>query len=79
MSPRPSARSLNGKLIGLSFHVPTVDVSVVDLVVCLEKSTSYEEIKAAVKAASEGSMKGIMGGSISSSSPANRNSPDPEP
>ncbi|OBZ66105.1 Glyceraldehyde-3-phosphate dehydrogenase [Grifola frondosa] len=53
--------SLNGKLTGLSFRVPTVDVSVVDLVVRLEKSASYEEIKAAVKAASEGSMKGIMG------------------
>ncbi|OBZ70708.1 Glyceraldehyde-3-phosphate dehydrogenase [Grifola frondosa] len=52
--------SLNGKLT-LSFRVPTVDVSVVDLVVRLEKSASYEEIKAAVKAASEGSMKGIMG------------------
>ncbi|OBZ74611.1 Glyceraldehyde-3-phosphate dehydrogenase [Grifola frondosa] len=53
--------SLNGKLTGLSFRVPTVDVSVVDLVVRLEKSASYDEIKAAVKRASEGSMKGIMG------------------
>ncbi|KAH7927217.1 glyceraldehyde-3-phosphate dehydrogenase [Leucogyrophana mollusca] len=53
--------SLNGKLTGLSFRVPTLDVSVVDLVVRLEKSASYDEIKAAVKEASEGSMKGIMG------------------
>nr|BAN58305.1 glyceraldehyde-3-phosphate dehydrogenase [Grifola frondosa]BAQ19357.1 glyceraldehyde-3-phosphate dehydrogenase [Grifola frondosa] len=53
--------SLNGKLTGLSFRVPTVDVSVVDLVVRLEKSASYDEIKAAVKRASEGPMKGIMG------------------
>jgi len=52
--------SLNGKLTGLSFRVPTLDVSVVDLVVRLEKSASYDEIKAAVKEASEGSMKGVL-------------------
>jgi len=52
--------SLNGKLTGLSFRVPTLDVSVVDLVVRLEKSATYDEIKAAVKEASEGSMKGVM-------------------
>ena len=53
--------SLNGKLTGMSFRVPTADVSVVDLTVRLEKSTSYEEICAAVKAASEGELKGILG------------------
>jgi len=52
--------SLNGKLTGLAFRVPTIDVSVVDLVVRLEKSATYEEIKAAVKAASEGDYKGIL-------------------
>ncbi|KAH7920821.1 glyceraldehyde-3-phosphate dehydrogenase [Leucogyrophana mollusca] len=52
--------SLNGKLTGLSFRVPTLDVSVVDLVVRLEKSATYDEIKAAVKEASEGPMKGVM-------------------
>ncbi|WP_326980912.1 type I glyceraldehyde-3-phosphate dehydrogenase [Chryseobacterium sp. MYb264] len=53
--------SLNGKLTGMSFRVPTVDVSVVDLTVRLEKATSYEEICAAIKAASEGELKGILG------------------
>ena len=53
--------SLNGKLTGMSFRVPTADVSVVDLTVRLEKATSYEEICAAMKAASEGELKGIMG------------------
>ncbi len=53
--------SLNGKLTGMSFRVPTADVSVVDLTVRLEKSTSYDEICAAVKAASEGELKGILG------------------
>ncbi|XP_040871188.1 glyceraldehyde-3-phosphate dehydrogenase, cytosolic isoform X1 [Glycine max] len=53
--------SLNNKLTGMSFRVPTVDVSVVDLTVRLEKGASYDEIKAAVKEASEGSMKGILG------------------
>ncbi len=53
--------SLNGKLTGMSFRVPTVDVSVVDLTVNLEKPASYEEICAAVKEASEGELKGILG------------------
>jgi len=52
--------SLNGKLTGLAFRVPTLDVSVVDLVVRLEKSATYDEIKAAVKEASEGSLRGII-------------------
>lgn len=46
---------------GLAFRVPTIDVSVVDLVVRLEKEASYDEVKAAVKAASEGELKGILG------------------
>jgi len=53
--------SLNGKLTGMSFRVPTTDVSVVDLTVRLEKPTSYEEICQAMKAASEGELKGILG------------------
>ena len=53
--------ALNGKLTGMAFRVPTLDVSVVDLTCRLEKSASYEEICAAVKAASEGEMKGILG------------------
>jgi len=53
--------SLNGKLTGLSFRVPTADVSVVDLVVRLEKGASYDEIKATLKEASEGEYKGIIG------------------
>ena len=52
---------LNGKLTGMSFRVPTLDVSVVDLTVNLAKSTTYEEICNAMKEASEGSMKGILG------------------
>lgn len=52
---------LNGKLTGMAFRVPTPNVSVVDLTVVLEKSTSYDEIMAALKAASEGDMKGILG------------------
>lgn len=52
--------ALNGKLTGLSFRVPTNDVSVVDLVVRLEKDATYEEIKLAVKEASEGPLKGII-------------------
>jgi len=52
---------LNGKLTGMSFRVPTVDVSVVDLTVRTEKAASYEDIKKAIKAASEGKLKGIMG------------------
>jgi len=52
---------LNGKLTGMSFRVPTPDVSVVDLTVLLKKETSYEEICAAMKTASEGPLKGILG------------------
>ena len=52
---------LNGKLTGMAFRVPTPNVSVVDLTVNLEKAASYDEIKAAMKAASEGDMKGILG------------------
>ena len=51
---------LNGKLTGMSFRVPTVDVSVVDLTCNLEKPASYDEICAAVKKASENEMKGIL-------------------
>ncbi|KAG9141987.1 hypothetical protein Leryth_009330 [Lithospermum erythrorhizon] len=53
--------ALNGKLTGMSFRVPTVDVSVVDLTARLEKSATYDEIKAAIKSESEGSLKGILG------------------
>jgi glyceraldehyde 3-phosphate dehydrogenase len=53
--------SLNGKLTGMAFRVPTADVSVVDLTVRLEKSATYDEIKAAIKAASENELKGILG------------------
>ena len=52
---------LNGKLTGMAFRVPTVDVSVVDLTARLEKAATYEEIKAAMKEASEGELKGILG------------------
>jgi len=52
---------LNGKLTGMAFRVPTPDVSVVDLTCRLEKGASYEEICAAMKAASEGELKGILG------------------
>ena len=52
---------LNKKLTGMSFRVPTSDVSVVDLTVELEKPASYEEIKAEMKAQSEGALKGILG------------------
>ena len=52
---------LNGKLTGMAFRVPTPDVSVVDLTVNLARPASYEEIKAAMKAASEGPMAGILG------------------
>jgi glyceraldehyde 3-phosphate dehydrogenase len=52
---------LNGKLTGMSFRVPTVNVSVVDLTCRLEKPATYGEIKAAMKAASEGEMKGVLG------------------
>ena len=52
---------LNGKLTGMSMRIPTLDVSVVDLTVRLEKAATYDEVKAAVKAASEGELKGILG------------------
>jgi glyceraldehyde 3-phosphate dehydrogenase len=52
---------LKGKLTGMSFRVPVADVSVVDLTVRLEKPASYEQIKAAMKEASEGELKGILG------------------
>ena len=52
---------LNGKLTGMSFRVPTLDVSVVDVTFRLAKEASYDEIKAAIKEASEGEMKGILG------------------
>lgn len=52
---------LNGKLTGMSFRVPTMDVSVVDLTVSLKKGATYDEICAAVKKASEGELKGILG------------------
>ena len=53
--------ALKGKLTGMSFRVPTSDVSVVDLTVELENSASYEEICAEMKAQSEGKMKGVLG------------------
>ena len=53
--------ALNGKLTGMSMRVPTLDVSVVDLTVNLEKPAKYEEICAAMKKASEGELKGILG------------------
>ena len=53
--------ALNGKLTGMAFRVPTPNVSVVDLTVNLEKPASYQEICAAMKAASEGPLKGILG------------------
>ncbi|MDP2889205.1 MAG: type I glyceraldehyde-3-phosphate dehydrogenase [Bacteroidota bacterium] len=53
--------ALNGKLTGMAFRVPTPNVSVVDLTVRLAKETSYAEICAAMKAASEGELKGILG------------------
>jgi glyceraldehyde 3-phosphate dehydrogenase len=52
---------LNGKLTGMAFRVPTPDVSVVDLTVRLKKAASYEEICQAMKSASEGAMKGVLG------------------
>ena len=53
--------ALNGKLTGMAFRVPTIDVSVVDLTCNLERPTTYEEICAAMKKASEGELKGILG------------------
>ena len=52
---------LKGKLTGMSFRVPVADVSVVDLTVRLNKAASYDQIKKAMKAASEGELKGILG------------------
>ncbi|KAK1383922.1 Glyceraldehyde-3-phosphate dehydrogenase [Heracleum sosnowskyi] len=53
--------SLNGKLTGMAFRVPTSDVSVVDLTVRLEKAATYDEIKAAIKEEASGKLKGILG------------------
>jgi len=52
---------LNGKLTGMSFRIPTADVSVVDLTVRTEKPATMEEVKAALKYASENELKGILG------------------
>merc|ERR1712216_1114929 len=52
--------SLNGKLTGMSFRVPTADVSVVDLTVRLGKPASYDVISQTIKAAAEGKMKGVL-------------------
>ena len=52
--------ALNGKLTGMAFRVPTIDVSVVDLTCNLERPTTYEEICAAMKKAAEGELKGIV-------------------
>ena len=52
---------LNGKLTGMSFRVPTINVSVVDLTCRLDKGASYETICAAIKEASEGPMAGVLG------------------
>lgn len=51
---------LNGKLTGMAFRVPVADVSVVDLTCRLKKPTTYDEIKAAVKKAAEGELKGVL-------------------
>ncbi|CAI7590511.1 glyceraldehyde-3-phosphate dehydrogenase [Penicillium cosmopolitanum] len=53
--------ALNGKLTGMAMRVPTANVSVVDLTCRIEKAATYEEIKATIKAASEGELKGILG------------------
>ncbi|AGC66978.1 glyceraldehyde 3-phosphate dehydrogenase [Candidatus Uzinura diaspidicola str. ASNER] len=53
--------SLNGKLTGMAFRVPTADVSVIDLTVHLEKRTNYDEIKETIKLSSENELKGILG------------------
>ncbi|PTN26753.1 type I glyceraldehyde-3-phosphate dehydrogenase, partial [Desulfonatronum sp. SC1] len=53
--------ALNGKLTGMAFRVPTPNVSVVDLTCRLEKPASYADICAAMKAASEGELKGVLG------------------
>merc|ERR1712187_396222 len=51
---------VNGKLTGMAFRVPTPDVSVVDLTCRLSKAAKYDDIVAAIKAASEGDMKGVL-------------------
>ena len=53
--------SLKGKVTGMSFRVPTVNVSVVDFTFKTQKEASYDEISAAMKAAAEGELKGILG------------------
>jgi len=53
--------SLNGKLTGMAFRVPTMDVSVVDLTVNIAKSATYEEVCSVMKHASENELKGILG------------------
>merc|ERR1712022_89867 len=53
--------TLNGKLTGMAFRVPTPNVSVVDLTCILEKGTKYADIKEAIRAASEGPMMGVLG------------------
>jgi glyceraldehyde 3-phosphate dehydrogenase len=53
--------ALKGKLTGMAFRIPTLNVSVVDLTCRIEKSTTYDEVCAAMKAASEGELKGILG------------------
>merc|ERR1712066_454125 len=52
--------SINGKLTGMAFRVPTPDVSVVDLTCRLEKPAKYDEIVAAIKEAADGPMKGVL-------------------
>ena len=59
--PMCTAHTSSGHVAGMAFRVPTTDVSVVDLTANLEKEASYEEIMAALKAAAEGPMKGILG------------------
>lgn len=53
--------SLNGKVTGMSFRVPPINVSVVDFTFKTEKAASYDEISEAVKKASEGELKGVLG------------------
>ena len=60
-STTATQKTVDGKLTGMSFRVPTLDVSVVDLTANLAKPTSYEEICKAMKEASEGELKGILG------------------
>lgn len=53
--------SLNGKVTGMSFRVPTINVSVVDFTFKTQKEATYDDISAAVKKAAEGDLKGVMG------------------